>query len=78
MTYKMFWGDAVPSRTENNKVLVSNHFTQTRVTVLNIKKTVSLIYLLKLKNKKPEKSKRKTKKKNQSRKGLCLPNASAF
>ena len=60
MTYRMFWGEAVPSRTKKNKVLVLNLFTRTHVTILNIKNWFSKLSI------KMEKEKtRKTKEKNQ-------------
>ena len=56
----MFWGEAVPSRTKNNKVLVLNLFTRTHITILNIKNWFSKLSI------KMEKEKtRKTKEKNQ-------------
>ena len=73
MTYKMFWGEAVPSR-KKNKVLVLNLFTQTRYG-FEYKKTASVKLSIKVKK---EKTKEKNQKKKQSRKGLCLPNATEF
>ena len=65
----MFSGEAVPSRTKNNKILVLIFFTQTHVTVLNIKKCFSKLSI-KIKKKKPKQPKRKNKKKNHRGKGL--------
>ena len=85
MTYKMFWGEVVPSRTKNNEILVLNLVNIGMLTLVSntcygfeYKKTASVNCLLISKKKKPEKPKRKTKWKNQRRKDLYLSNVSEF